>query len=203
MAVSAPLTGGTYSFEWATEFWRHFLLGHSRLGSGDYVELKGTDWGEWARTHEHHQAMHERQLEDFFREQVWPAAQRCLSKVGPWRAGRDNYEAVPAGHANNDIAVAIGRHFIEGNFYAENIQSGGSSVSANVTIEKFIDDRFDFEGDEGSIPVYKILGDKKNFLGYDHAPNVWAQKLMDEGWAHTYDIHIEWVERFAHEWEMQ
>ena len=146
--------------------------------------------------------MHDRQLEDFFQEQVWPAAQMCQTKVGPWRARRDRYEYVEAGSAANDVTVSIGRHYIEGDFYAENIDSGGSSVSADVTIERFIDDVFDFEDDIGSVPVHKILGGK-NYLGYGHVPNVWAQKLIDEGWAHDFDIHIEWVEEFTHEWEMR
>jgi hypothetical protein len=202
MMAADPLTGGVYSFGWAAEFWGHSLLGFSHLGYGDYVELEGPEWGEWVCTHEHHQAMHYRQLADFFWEQVWPAAQRCQKSVGPWKAGRDRYEYVPAGHANNDVTVAIGRHYIEGVFYADNIRSSGSSIVAEVTIDRFIDDRFDFVGDTGSVPLPAILGDN-NVLGYGHVPNVWAQRLMDEGWMHMFDIHIEWVEQFTHVWNMR
>ena len=40
MILADPLTGGVYSYKYATEFWSHFLLGTSLLGHGDYVEIK-------------------------------------------------------------------------------------------------------------------------------------------------------------------
>ena len=204
LRYAGSLMGGTYSFKHAPDFWSHFIHGHSVLGSGDYVELKGPDWGDWARTHEHHEAMHDRQVEDFFREEVWPAAQRCQTKVGPWQVRRDRYPYLEAGHANNDVTVSIGRHYIEGNFYAENIRFNDYSVTADVMIERFINDIFDFVNDTGDIPLKQIIPPKWNrFVGYGTVPNVWAQTLIDKGWAHDFDIHIEWEERFTRTWKRQ
>jgi hypothetical protein len=68
-------------------------------------------------------------------------------------------------------------------------------VSADVTIERFIDDEFDFKHDNGSIPVPLIIGAK---WGYGHVSNLWANELdKAEGWAERYDIHIEWTENFS------
>jgi RHS repeat-associated protein len=199
-------------FEQAPNFWAHYLVGRSRLGAGDSVHLEGDYWGNWARTHPYHEAMRERQLDDFFQEKVWPAAQTCQTSVGPWPARRGSanfadakggkYVFVEAGFVRNDVTVAIGRHYIEGDFYAEAIETSGNSVTADVTIERYIDDRFDFVDDTGDIPLGGIVGDK-NFMGYGTVPNVWARTLAIQGMAHEFSVHIEWEESFPYTWKKE
>jgi hypothetical protein len=158
--------------------------------------------------------MHDRQVDDFFRVKVWPAAQQCQTTVGPWPAGRGDapgsaspeggyYPYVEAGFANNDVTTSIGRHFIEGDFYADNIESDGSSVHAQVKINRRIDDRFDFVGDNGSIPIPDMLPWVTNkYPGIGHISHLWAQALADRGRANAYNFHIKWTETFAHEWRV-
>ena len=196
MELAPLVTGGSYSFEHAPEFWKHFLFGFSELGIGNYVELVGPEWGVWAWQHPYHKGMHFRQLGDFIAKEVVPAMQMNLPKVGPWRAGTTNYDYVPAGPANNDVSVAIGRHWIQGDFYADNIRCEQGRASADITIQRFIDDIFDFEGDNGSVPVPDIIGNK---WGYGHVSHLWANELdkAPEALAKRYKIHIEWTEQFS------
>jgi hypothetical protein len=197
-------------FDHAPDFWVHYLFSESNLGSGD-ISLEGADWGRWILTHPQDRAMHSQQLKDFFRYYVFPAAQRCETEVGPINFGRLNrnsdrgYRYVEAGSATHDVTVALGRHYLEGVFYAKNIQAiAPVLISADVTINRFIDDTFDFTNDGGGIPLHEILKGAgiPNILGYGYVPNVWANELAIYGFAYPFKIHIEWTEEFPYIWSL-
>lgn len=99
----------------------------------------------------------------------------------------------------SEVSFTLGKYFLEGDFKAENIRSDGSFLTADITINRFVDDRFDFRNDFGGIPMHRLFPGFPN-PGFGDVPNVWAQTLVEKGLASYFNIHMEWVEKTTEVW---
>ena len=88
---------------------------------------------------------------------------------------------------------------MEGDFRAENIRNHDGLFSADVTINRFVDDQFDFRNDFGGIPMHRLFPGFPN-PGFGDVPNVWAQTLVENGLANYFNIHMEWTEKTREVW---
>ena len=182
------------------------------------VTFEGSSWnlGEWLRNQPNDDTMirwHNRQVNDFFEQAILPALETCYSGPVRWRAngsgdGADHpipskltntegvYPAIKFPTIFNERGFSLGKYFLKGEFIAENIQENGGSVTADITINREIDDEFRFDdGDTGDIPLHVRYPTFPN-PGIGHLPHVWLVELQNAGMASNVNVHMRWQEKF-------
>jgi RHS repeat-associated protein len=193
--------------------WRNFL------SSGGDLSIQRSDLKDWFREDANFNLWHNQQMNDFLGAAVMPAIEESCGKqiTVEWKARRHkpetgtpeavglfrdigHYAVIPISALRaSEVSFTLGKYFLEGDFKAENIRSDGSFLTADITINRFVDDRFDFRNDFGGIPMHRLFPGFPN-PGFGDVPNVWAQTLVENGLASYFNIHMEWVEKTTEVW---
>ena len=191
------------------------------------TELNDSDpkWGTWLRTDSNFNRWHEAQLSSFIRSNVMrKALENCETNAGPWKVRGlptvtngsptefpypvaelseegARFSLIPISSFASEVGITLGKYWLQGDFYAENIQKEGDEIRADIKIERFVDDIFDFAGDFGGVPVHNMIPSGYPNPGIGDVPNVWAQTLHEKNWASYFDIHLEWTEEIKGTWK--
>jgi RHS repeat-associated protein len=181
------------------------------------VTFEGPGWKlrEWIRNQPSDRLMewHDKQVKDFYEQAILPAVEDCDTGPIQWKAkggGPETpnptasklsrtegiYGVIPIFNIFNERGFGLGKFYLKGDFVAENIQQQGNSVTADVTIKRFIDDEFRFDDDDfGGIPFHKKFSSWPN-PGFGDMPHVWFHELQRNHMVSNVKVHMKWVEKF-------
>jgi len=159
---------------------------------GNPVEGGGEPYGftgEWWESDVSLLHLRARWYQPYGRDAAQPTAVKLSSTEGL-------YPAIPIFNIFNERGFALGKFFLQGDFIAENIQKHGNSVTADITINRFIDDIFRFDDDDfGGIPFHKKFSSWPN-PGFGDMPHAWLHELQKNNMVSNVDVRMRWEEKF-------
>jgi RHS repeat-associated protein len=166
------------------------LLDHHLEGNGQPVEL--VDKGPWLLQAPQSREVRDKLLNKFIHEHLLPVAHDCHNDYAEamlmpkdfLEEERKNFLSIP--NTTTDVGVALGKHYINGMFKAQVLNSDGDKFLATLQVVYWVDDIHDF--DENKALVIRQAG-----IGT--VPHKWMKWLEDAGKAHEFSVHLEWNEQ--------